>query len=360
MEKKKSSMGILGGIFLIIIGIILLWWNEGRAVKTIQMISEAKEEYIDVGSDKINKKYNNKLIATTGTLETTGTQDETFNIKTPGAKLERIVEMYQWKEKCTTNNNDVKKCTYKKVWSIDIINSDNFYDTSYSNPDRMPYESKEFYDSSATIGKFHLNRNLLSQLSTNEEVETLEENIATQHNMTIESDKYYTSVKNNTPEIGDVRISFSYNNSGTVSVMAVQNEEELSPFIASNGYKLYELREGTMNGETMLSFLTEENNTLKWMLRGIGVLLIIVGFAATIAPLQHIASYIPFFGTIFGWVSGVISIALGLGVSLLVIAIAWFRYRPILSISLILIAAIAIILAKKITKRKKVNKIPAQ
>ena len=360
MEKKKSSGGILVGIILIIVGIVLLWWNEGRTVKTTQMISEAKEEYVDVASDKISKKYNNKLIATTGTLETKGTQDDMFNIKTPGAKLTRIVEMYQWEEKCTTNSNDVETCSYKKVWSDEVIDSNDFDDTSYTNPDSMPYESKEFYDNTAKLGKFHLNEELLSQLSTNEQVTTLDENTITQYNMTIENNKYYTNVKNNTPEIGDIRISFSYNNSGTVSVMAVQNEEELSPFVASSGYKLYELREGTMNGETILSFLTEENNSLKWILRGVGTLLVIIGFAAMVAPLQRLANFIPIFGTIFGWISGVITLVLVIGISLLVIAIAWFRYRPILSICLILLAVLAIILAKKFTKKKEVNNIPNQ
>ena len=38
---KNSFGGIVSGILLIIIGTVLLWWNEGRAVKTTRMLKEA-------------------------------------------------------------------------------------------------------------------------------------------------------------------------------------------------------------------------------------------------------------------------------------------------------------------------------
>lgn len=38
---KKSFGGIGSGILLFIVGTILLWWNEGRAVKTTKMLNEA-------------------------------------------------------------------------------------------------------------------------------------------------------------------------------------------------------------------------------------------------------------------------------------------------------------------------------
>lgn len=36
---KKSFGGIGSGILLFIVGTILLWWNEGRAVKTTKMLN---------------------------------------------------------------------------------------------------------------------------------------------------------------------------------------------------------------------------------------------------------------------------------------------------------------------------------
>ena len=43
MKGKNKTGGILGGIILVIIGICLLWYNEGRTVKTQKAISEARK-----------------------------------------------------------------------------------------------------------------------------------------------------------------------------------------------------------------------------------------------------------------------------------------------------------------------------
>ena len=42
------------------------------------------------------------------------------------AKLIRTVEIYQWEESCTTDDNDKKNCTYEKVWEDRLIDSSNF------------------------------------------------------------------------------------------------------------------------------------------------------------------------------------------------------------------------------------------
>ena len=64
MNKKKTG-GFLGGIILLLIGIAMLWNNEGRTVKVQNAINEALSSYIDISSKKINSKYEGKLIATT-------------------------------------------------------------------------------------------------------------------------------------------------------------------------------------------------------------------------------------------------------------------------------------------------------
>ena len=106
MKNKNKSGGIIGGIILVIIGICLLWYNEGRTVKTQKAISEAKKTYIEVKSDKVDSKNEGKLIATNGKIDLTNANelvDNTFGIKTKSAKMVRSVEMYQWTEQQITN-----------------------------------------------------------------------------------------------------------------------------------------------------------------------------------------------------------------------------------------------------------------
>ena len=127
MKKKGNSL--LGGIIILIIGIGLLWWNEGNNVKNIQSVNEGLKNYTDVSSEKIDAAYDNKLIATNGKLEVTGTiTDDEFAVSTNSAVLFRKVEMYQWKEDCDDNN-----CNYEKVWDDDIIDSSNFEKSGHEN-----------------------------------------------------------------------------------------------------------------------------------------------------------------------------------------------------------------------------------
>ena len=178
MSKEKTNTkqggGILAGLVLLIIGVCVLWYNEGRTVKTASAIKEAKKNYTDVSSEKIDKKYEGKLVATKGKIdlsEATELTDEKFGITAKAAKLERIVEMYQWEEKCETDDNDKKKCTYEKVWNDNLIDSSEFVESGHTNPDSMPYESETYTAENAKLGKFILPVELLERLSTNKKIQ---------------------------------------------------------------------------------------------------------------------------------------------------------------------------------------------
>ena len=70
--------------------------------------------------------------------------------------------------------------------------------------------------------------------------------------------------------------------------------------------------------------------------------------------ITSIASKVPVLGNIANGAASVVSTVLGLGLSLLVIAIAWFRFRPILSIVLIVVV-VALVVFLKMYQPKKEN-----
>lgn len=354
--KKNKSGGILVGIIFILAGIFLLWFNEGRTVKTKAAIMEAEGEYIDVSSETIDKNNEGKLIATNGKLEVSydGATDTTFDIHVAKPKLKRTVEMYQWKETCEDNNGN-EVCRYSMVWDDEIINSNAFEDATHNNPSSMPYSSETFTADGSKIGDFSLDRELLNQLSTDKKINLKDTAKTTNMGLTTDG-TYYTNVQNETPKVGDIRISFSYSDATNVSVLAVQKNNGFSKFTSKEGYSIYELEEGTLTGKQILQKLSDENNMTKWIFRLMGTLFIIGGFAAIISPLQRLVNFIPFFGTVFGWVTGFATFILGLALSLIVIALAWLRYRPVLSIGLLIGVLIVIILTKKLKTKNNTNK----
>ena len=72
-----------------------------------------------------------------------------------------------------------------------------------------------------------------------------------------------------------------------------------------------------------------------WAVRLGGFIIMGIGLATIVGPLAVIGDVIPFFGSLVSGASGFVAFALAGVLSLIVIAIAWFTYRPMLSIPLL-------------------------
>ena len=94
----KSITGLLFGLLLTVGSFPLLWWNEGRSVKTYQGLVEGEKVAITVPADAIDAANDGKLIHLNGHAEAkTPAADPTFGVNMPGTvKLRRTVEMFQW------------------------------------------------------------------------------------------------------------------------------------------------------------------------------------------------------------------------------------------------------------------------
>ena len=109
---------------------------------------------------------------------------------------------------------------------------------------------------------------------------------------------------------------------------------------------------GVKTGEAMINDIEASNNLFKWILRGVGILLIIMGIAGILSPISKLTSRIPILGNVVGAAVGGISFLLGLAIGLLVIAIAWIRFRPVLGIGLIVVVILLIVGVFKLRKDK--------
>lgn len=345
MNKKNINKGggVLSGLLLLIIGIGLLWYNEGRTVKTLNTINEAKKNYTDVSSATVDSKYEGKLIATKGKIDINNVSlltDTKFGINVKAAKLKRVVEMYQWKESCETDEDDKTTCTYEQVWEDSLIDSSDFKEPGHTNPTTMPYASEEYIADNVKLGAYILPEELIKKLSCNRKKDNTE--LTQEYNKSVEGlnvvDNYITNVKDNNAAIGNIRISYEYLDSETVSVMAVQDGNSFVAFTSKTGKDVYKIMKGNYTGAQILEGMVKSNNNLKWILRIIGILLVIGAFNSMFAFINNIAGLVPILGNIVQGATGLIATLLGLAVSLLVIAIAWFRFRPILSLVLILVA----------------------
>ena len=270
VKKNAKTGGFFGGIVLLVIGVLILWNNEGRTVQMQSVINEAMKNYTDVASTTIDSKYEGKLIATTGNLDLSGSnpvQDAKFGIKVTGAKLERVVEMYEWVEDCTTDEDNNKNCTYNKEWTSDLVDSSEFTKSGYTNPTSFKYQGEAFYASNVKVGAFDLPQRLLESLSYDKELNN--EKITEQYKNTVEGfkvvDGYITNAENITDaKIGDLRISYRYASDGEVSMLGVQKGSTLTAFTGKKGKSIFTIKRGSYTGKEILNGMTKANNTMKW------------------------------------------------------------------------------------------------
>ena len=144
------------------------------------------------------------------------------------------------------------------------------------------------------------------------------------------------------PEVGDVRVTFEKVVPAKVTVMAVVEGDTFKPYKAKNGKRFQTLVMGKKTGDEIIEAEKEANNMWTWALRIIGIMMVVGGLKGIFGFIETILKVVPFVAGIFGWGVGIVCTVVGVVWSLIVIALAWLFYRPILGITLLVLAAFLI------------------
>ena len=105
---KNALSGVLMVFVMLIGSVILLFWNEGRTVKTTKMLKEAQTVCTELGDiSEVNADMDHMMVHATGqaTTEDILTDDE-FDLSINAIKLIRDAEYYQWVEHQETKTRD--------------------------------------------------------------------------------------------------------------------------------------------------------------------------------------------------------------------------------------------------------------
>ena len=82
----------------------------------------------------------------------------------------------------------------------------------------------------------------------------------------------------------------------------------------------------------MFQSAQDTNNLIAWIIRVVGLILLMAGFGLILAPLGVLADVLPLAGTIVRMGTGLIGFVLGLIVGTVTIALAWLAFRPVTTI----------------------------
>src|SRR6266852_9797155 len=145
-----SIKSVLFGLFLFIAAFPLMYWNEGRAVRTAKSLTEGLGAVVPIGADSVDGSKEGKLVHVSGAVKTTAQlADDAFPVRADGVKLLRTVEMYQWKEheskesrkKLGGGTETVTTYDYKKDWATGRIDSSSFKKPEgHENPEAPAYQ----------------------------------------------------------------------------------------------------------------------------------------------------------------------------------------------------------------------------
>jgi hypothetical protein len=109
---------------------------------------------------------------------------------------------------------------------------------------------------------------------------------------------------------------------------------------------------GSVPAQDMFKAAERENTLITWLVRLAGTFGVFLGFALVLRPLVVIGDFIPLIGSILGAGAGLISLMLTALVAPLVIAVAWFYYRPLTAILILAVGAAAAIGLKTLASRR--------
>lgn len=300
------------------------------------------------------------------------------------------------KDKLGGSQEQVTTYTYKKEWVSTPTNSSEFHDPAYQNCYNgviMNVENETKEAQTVTFGAYTLPTFMVGRISNSYPAEVapqkamlkewdrsiglLKDEINSNYNMAEQAqlaqtatdstateatadttatdaaaanayDSKYVHVSGNTiyfgkssamPEVGDVRVKFTYTAPTTISIIGMVNGNTFTKYTATNGKEVSAVADGTKSMEEMFQTEHESNKMMTWVWRIVGILLVIGGLKGVFGFVSTLLKVVPFMSSIANFGIGIICTVIGLAWSLLVIAIAWIAARPVLGISILVIMA---------------------
>lgn len=323
----KKVVKYIVGVLLILCSMLLIGYSEYNIIKVLMNRDSLNNKTIEVKSTIVDKNNNDKLVFMNGYLILNkDLEDKDFNVKIRTSKLERIVEIYQYKE----TKEDDETYSYETDWYNELIDSSKFKNSEYKNPSDIKYKSEVYYND-VFLGAFKLNNKEIDDLGLNSRYLDLDSEFASKNGFNISNEYYTTSKDIDFPEVGDIRISFRYNNSNSASVIAKQN---------NNIFEDYKLN------NTLINKIYNEKLTKEEVIDNIYPLKIVL--YVTMIVLSLILSIVGFKLINKKFIDSI-------NLSIFTITIMFITYNPVITILGLVICSILIIVNKKLFNKEVKN-----
>src|SRR3954447_14355037 len=340
----QSVVGALIGLLLVIGSVVLLWWNEGRAVEAIRALDRGAKQVVEAQAAAVDPAKDGKLVHLSGMMETKApARDAAFGVGADNLlRLKRTVEMFQWVEHKEAHSHKnlggpeppETTYSYRKEWADHPVDSSHFHEAGGHGNPSMPVRSATIDSQDVRLGAYKIDRGVLDAVSAFASFDPGQAtSLPAGYSKT--RDTLYRGNDPAAPAIGDVRIHYKAVTAQTMSVVASQTGGILAPFHDANGYKIALADAGVVPATVMFKEKAHEESVLTWILRAVGFVLMLIGFWLMGSPLGVVLGVIPLLETMPEAGAFLIALIVWVPLTLIVIAAAWMAHRPLIGLGLI-------------------------
>ncbi|XP_056462249.1 transmembrane protein 43 [Gadus chalcogrammus] len=370
----ETAGGTVLGVGLFFASFYVLFTNEGRALKTASSLDEGLSLVVSLNPfSNVDYQNNDNLVHLSAKLRTLQPlHDPNYRVVVQAVQLKRQVEMYQWVESHDSRdyqeNGETKTETtynYNTEWKSELINSRHFdKEIGHENPSAMAVESVTVVAPEVRVGPFLLSKGLVEQINNFQTLRLKDfPPFEPGSFLTIYEDYFYHTPYPRRPEVGDVRVSFSYAGlSGegfypapaeTVSVVAMQSGENLKSYKTGSGDRLEFLYLEELSAQEVFEKEHQSNAMRTWGLRFAGWALMFLGISLTTRILYTLVDWLPVVRELVSLGLKLFAFCISCSLSLLVIASGWLFYRPLVALGLVAVALLPVLIGRARAPAKK-------
>ena len=339
------------GFVLAIFAFPLLFLNEGRAVRTARSLEEGAAVVIQVKNAPVKTANDGKLVHFNGPAAAASTlRDPVFEVEAKALQLSRKVETYQWKEVSLNSNRSNRNSgsvpsdyDYQKIWSEEVFPSSQFrFPQGHQNPAFIRYPATTFAAADVTVGDFRIPQRVIAGLHGDHLPLVLDENATNLPpavglpggQSKLDQGGFYVGRNPADPQVGDMRMRFTTLRLGDLSVIGRQRGATVEPYPTKAGNPVEMGLVGLLDAREMFDGAIQTNTVITWAARIGGFVLMFFG-AFLVFRVGGLLRWIPILGGVVNAGTGLLAFGLASVASLATIALAWFVYRPALSLALL-------------------------
>lgn len=356
-HKRKTAIGIFG-LLLVLAGSAALFWNEWRSASATATLIAGERALVTASLDRVPPEGTSGVLHLAGPARPSGpVADPLFPVSHAALRLDRVVEMYQWRE-FSQGTGDNRTDNYEAVWAEGRIPSERFRDRMrHANPPAPGIASERFYPAEVTLGLYAVAPALLDRLPASEPVAATRREVFVEGRAFQGEGSAFLTGSATHPEIGDVRVRFNAVPVGEISVLAGLDGSTLRPWAAPNGGIVAMAEPGPRTASQLFAAGYRSNALTTWLVRAGGTLGIFVGCSIL---LGHIARRVPPLADLQAKMKGPIAFTLALAWALAVIALAWVIFRPLFSLGLVAASVVLFLGLRALQARRPEDRLLAQ